>query len=188
MKVKPLNDWAVLRPVEAAIRTAGGIYIPESAKEKPAEGVVVAIGPGAYEEEKRGEKKQPKKERKFIPTSVKPGDRVLYERYAGQEMTVDGEDIVLVREKNILGLMPAAPERPQEELPPLMLPHMTASPESRQLARRETTAMTVKKEAAAPMVKKAAKPKKAAKKAVKKAAPKPKKAAKKAASKKGKKK
>jgi len=55
MKIKPLNDWAVIVPSEAMTRTAGGLFIPEAAKEKPAEGIVEAIGPGALEEEKRGE-------------------------------------------------------------------------------------------------------------------------------------
>ena len=61
MKLKPMNDWAVIRPSDAAKKTAGGLYIPDSAKEKPQEGVVEAIGPGAYEEEKYGKKKTEKK-------------------------------------------------------------------------------------------------------------------------------
>ena len=163
MKIKPLNDWAVIRPSEAETRTAGGIYIPETAKEKPSEGVVVAIGPGAFEEEKRGAKKEGKKERKFIPSTVKPGERVLYERYAGREMTVDGEDVVLVREVNILGTLPPAAARPKEDLPPLLLPGAAISAAPRALAKRETTAVTVRK-AAKPAASKeaAAKPKKAA--------------------------
>ena len=77
MKLQPMHDWAVIVPAEAEARTAGGLYIPDSAKEKPEEGVVEAIGPGAYEEKKQDGKKEEKKERKFIPTTVKPGDRVL---------------------------------------------------------------------------------------------------------------
>jgi chaperonin GroES len=156
MKIKPLNDWAVIRPSEAEDRTAGGIYIPETAKEKPAEGIVEAIGPGAFEEEKRGAKKEGKKERKFIAATVKPGERVLYERYAGQKITIDGEERVLVREVNILGTLPPAAARPKEDLPPLMLPAATASASSRAVAKRETTAVTVKKEAAKPAVRTAA--------------------------------
>ncbi len=182
MKVRPLNDWAVIRPAEAISRTAGGIYIPETAKEKPAEGTVEAIGPGALEEEKRGEKKEKKKERKFIPTSVKPGERVLYERYAGHEMTIDGEEVVLVREKNILGTLPPAPARPKEDLPPLLLPTATYG-SGGAVAVRRTTAVAARKEAPKPAVRKTAK--KSAKKAVKKKATKPKAAApKKAAAKK----
>lgn len=204
MKIKPLNDWAVIVPSEAMTRTAGGLYIPDAAKEKPAEGTVEAIGPGALEEEKRGEKKKEKKERKFIATSVKPGERVMYDRYAGQKITIGGVERVLVREVSILGILPPAPARPKEDLPPLLLPAMTATGASTALASRKTTAVSVKKEAskaaAKKTVTKAAKKavKKAAKKTVKKAAKKttvkkiagkPKKAAsKKSASKKAKKK
>jgi chaperonin GroES len=105
MKLIPLNDWAVIRPTDAAQKTAGGLYIPESAKEKPQEGVVEAIGPGAYEEEKAGKKKEDKKERRFIPTTVKPGERVLFERYAGQTYSIGGEELLLVRERDILGIL-----------------------------------------------------------------------------------
>src|SRR5512136_928498 len=93
MKIKPLNDWAVVIPSEAMTRTAGGLFIPDAAKEKPAEGVVEAIGPGALEEEKwedRKKEKGKKKERKFIPTSVNPGERVMYDRYAGQKLELGG--------------------------------------------------------------------------------------------------
>jgi len=200
MKIKPLNDWAVIIPSEAMARTAGGLYIPDAAKEKPAEGTVEAIGPGALEEEKRGEKKKEKKERKFIATSVKPGERVMYDRYAGQKITIGGVERVLVREVSILGILPPAPSRPAEDLPPLMLPAVTATGSSTAMIPRKSGAIMVKKEASKPVVKKAvkkaakkkaqgkAKPA-ARKKAVKKTAAKPKKtAAKKSATKKAKKK
>lgn len=112
MNLKPMNDWAVIRPSDAAEKTAGGLYIPDSAKEKPQEGVVEAIGPGAYEEEKFGKKKDEKKERKFIPATIKPGDLVLYERYAGQTYTISGEDLVLVRERDILGILSGTSQKP----------------------------------------------------------------------------
>ena len=112
MNLKPMNDWAVVRPSDAVEKTAGGLYIPDSAKEKPQEGVVEAIGPGAYEEEKYGKKKTEKKDRKFIPTTVKPGDRVLYERYTGQTYTIDNEELVLVRERDILGTLSGAGRNP----------------------------------------------------------------------------
>lgn len=189
MKIKPLNDWAVIVPSEALTRTAGGIFIPDAVKEKPAEGTVEAIGPGAYEEEKRGEKKKEKKERKFIPTSVKPGERVMYDRYAGQKIDMHGVERVLVREKNILGILPPAPPRPKEDLPPLMLPAATSASSSTAVVKRKYAPVTVKKETPKPAVKKAAKKKPVKKAAVKKTAAKPKKrAVKKAASKKGKKK
>jgi chaperonin GroES len=118
MKVKPLHDWAVIRPSESAEKTAGGLFIPDTAKDKPQEGLVEAIGPGALEEEeKRHKKKGEKKERRFIPTAVKPGDRVVYGRYAGETYTIDGEERVLVRERDILGILPA----------PLQIPAATAS-------------------------------------------------------------
>jgi chaperonin GroES len=170
MKIKPLNDWAVIVPSEAMTRTAGGLFIPDAAKEKPAEGVVEAIGPGALEEEKWEERKKEKgkkKERKFIPTSVKPGERVMYDRFAGQKIDLSGYERVLVREKNILGILPPEAARPKDDLPPLLLPSMTAASSSTALAARRTTAVMVKKEAPKPAVKKAMK-KKAAKKAVKK--------------------
>ncbi len=113
MKLKPLHDWAVITTSEAESRTAGGLYIPDTAKEKPEEGVVESIGPGAYEEEKGHKKKGEKKERRFVPTTVKPGDRVLYERYAGQTYTIGTEERILVRERDILGWI----ERPVRQLP-----------------------------------------------------------------------
>jgi chaperonin GroES len=183
MKIQPLNDWAVVIPSEAAFRTAGGIYIPDSAKEKPAEGVVEAIGPGAYEEEKRGKKKDGKKERKFVPTSVKPGDRVIYERYAGQKIELGGVERVLVREISILGTLPAKPAEAGEDLPPLMLPAATSPSQSTALAARKPSAVMARPETRKTEVKAA--PKKQAKKA----AAKPKKATpKKSATKKAKKK
>jgi chaperonin GroES len=173
MKLKPLHDWAVIVPSEAESRTAGGLYIPDSAKEKPEEGVVEAIGPGAYEEEKRGKKKDEKKERKFVPTIVKPGDRVLYERYAGQTYKIGTEDRVLVRERDILGLIDR----------PLQIPAVTTTRSATAIMERPPSPLmnvqqkkasvgTVKKKAkktvSAP-VKKAVK-KKTAKKTVKKTA------------------
>ena len=173
MKLKPLHDWAVIVPSEAESRTAGGLYIPDSAKEKPEEGVVEAIGPGAYEEEKRGKKKEEKKERKFIPTTVKPGERVLYERYAGQTYKIGNEERILVRERDILGLIDR----------PLQIPAVTTTRSATALMERPPSPLMnvrqkkssagavkkkIKKAAKAP-VKKAAK-KKTAKKTVKKAA------------------
>ena len=187
MKVKPLNDWVVIVPSEAMTRTAGGLFIPDSAKEKPAEGTVEAIGPGALEEQKwedRKKEKGKKKDRKFIPTSVKPGERVMYDRFAGQKIDVNGEERVLVREKNILGILPPAAAPQKEDLPPLMLPSATASASATTLATRKTTAVTVKNEAPKPAVKKVAKKTDEKKAVPRKAAAKPKKAA----AKKGKKK
>ncbi len=115
MKLRPLHDWAVIRPSEAEVRTAGGLYIPDTARDKPHEGVVEAIGPGAYEQEKFGKKKKEGEERKFIPTTVKPGDRVLYQSYAGEAYVVDNEERLLVRERDILGILPQKSARAPQE-------------------------------------------------------------------------
>ena len=197
MKIKPLNDWAVIVPSAAVERTAGGLYIPDAAKEKPAEGVVESVGPGALEEEGYGKKKKEKKDRKFIATTVKPGERVLYERYAGTKIELGSVERVLVRERSILGIFVG---NPTEASKPLLLPSKTSAGET-SLAKIAMTAITanvpaqpLKKTAGkAPAAgagkgkeKTAAKPvKKAAKK---KTSAKPKKAAKKAAPKKAKKK
>ena len=171
MKLTPLQDWTVVHPSVAEDLTEGGLYIPDSAKDKPHEGVVEAIGPGAYEEEKDFKKKKEKKDRRFIPTIVKPGDRVLYEQYAGRTYKIDGEDRILVSERDILGVLPARPVRVKRDLPPLQIPAVTSSPKETAIAKRPVSAATSalpKKKATA---KKAAKKpaKKAAKKAVKKA-------------------
>jgi chaperonin GroES len=124
MKVKPLHDWAVIRPSEPEKITAGGLYIPDTAKDKPQEGIVESIGPGAFEEEKRHKKKDKKKERRFAPTVVKPGDRVLYGKYAGQTYNIDGEERLLVRERDILGILP---EQRTQRPEPLQIPAATSS-------------------------------------------------------------
>src|SRR5512141_2448056 len=142
MKLKPMNDWAVVRPSDAAERTAGGLYIPDSAKEKPQEGIVEAIGPGAFEEEKYGKKKIEKKDRKFIPTTVKPGDVVLYERYAGQTYTIDNEDLVLVRERDILGTLSGAGSKP------LQIPASTSDKGTTAIVKKVSAPVPKKKEAA----------------------------------------
>ena len=159
MKLQPMNDWAVVRPSDAAEKTAGGLYIPDSAKEKPREGVVEAIGPGAYEEEKYGKKKTEKKDRKFIPTTVKPGDLVIYERYAGQTYTIANEELVLVRERDILGILSGAGGKP------LQIPASTSARGTTALVNKVSVPVTKKKEAA---VKKTGQKKAAVKKTGKK--------------------
>jgi chaperonin GroES len=155
MNLKPMHDWAVIRPSEAAQITAGGLYIPETAKDKPHEGVVEAIGPGAFEEEKRGKKAlKEKKDRKFIPTVVKPGNRVLYERYAGQTYKIGNEDWILVRERDILGILPDKPAMPHQPRP-LQIPATTtnAAPAALIVSPAAARASTVKKVAAKPVKK-----------------------------------
>jgi chaperonin GroES len=143
MKLQPMNDWAVVRPSDMAEKTAGGLYIPDSAKEKPQKGVVEAIGPGAYEEEKYGRKKTEKKDRKFIPTSVKPGDLVLYERFAGQTYTIDNEDLVLVRERDILGILSG------EDRKPLQIPASTSAKGTTALVKKTSDQGKITKKSAA---------------------------------------
>lgn len=94
MKIKPLSDRVVIEPLEAEDKTSGGIYLPDTAKEKPQIGKVVAIGPGKVSES--GEK---------IPMEVKTGDKVLYGKYSGTDVTVDKKDYLIVRESDILAIM-----------------------------------------------------------------------------------
>jgi len=141
MQLRPLHDWAVIRQLDTDEMTAGGIYIPDSAREKPHEGVVVSIGPGALEEEKLPKKKEENKERRFIPTTLKPGDMVLYEKYAGQTYTIGQEDLVLVRERDILGTISGRQPRVVAPAKPLLLPGSTPIASSSALVVKKTAAM-----------------------------------------------
>ncbi len=94
MKIKPMNDRILVTRVEEEQKTAGGIIIPDTAKEKPQEGKVVAVGPGKWDD--RGRR---------IPLEVKPGDRILFGKYAGTEIKVDGEEHIFMREDDILGIL-----------------------------------------------------------------------------------
>ena len=94
MGFRPLHDRVVVRRVEAEEKTAGGIIIPDTAKEKPMEGEVVAVGPGA-----RGE------DGKIQPVDVKSGDRVLFGKWSGTEVKLDGEDLIIMKESDIMGII-----------------------------------------------------------------------------------
>jgi len=94
MKVRPLHDYVILKRVEEKETVRGGIIIPDSAKEKPQEGEVIAVGAG-----KRLENGT------LIPIEVKEGDRVLFGKYSGTEIKLDGEDFLMVRESEILGIL-----------------------------------------------------------------------------------
>jgi chaperonin GroES len=94
MAFRPLHDRVVIRRVEAEEKTAGGIIIPDTAKEKPMEGEVVAVGPGA-----RGE------DGKIQPLDVKSGDRVLFGKWSGTEVKLDGEDLIIMKESDIMGII-----------------------------------------------------------------------------------
>ncbi len=96
MGFRPLHDRVVIRRVEAEEKTAGGIIIPDTAKEKPMEGEVVAAGPGA-----RGE------DGKLQPLDVKAGDRVLFGKWSGTEVKLDGEDLIIMKESDIMGIIEA---------------------------------------------------------------------------------
>ena len=106
MGIQPLQDWVLIEPSEAKEKTAGGLVIPDTAKEKPAEGKVLAVGKGRLEtpEKKGGSKPKEKEEQVFKPTVLKPGDQVLYEKYGTTKVDLDGKELVLVRESDVLGL------------------------------------------------------------------------------------
>jgi len=107
MGLQPLQDWALIEPSEAKEKTAGGLVIPDSAKEKPVEGKVLAVGTGRWDtpEKKFGITPKKKEEKVFMPTVLKPGDQVLYEKYGTTEIDLDGKELVLVRESDVLGLL-----------------------------------------------------------------------------------
>lgn len=94
MKIKPLSDRVVIEPLEADEKTSGGIYLPDTAKEKPQMGKVVAVGPGKTSD--AGE---------LIKPEVKVGDKVLYGKYSGTDVSVGGKDYLIVRESDILAIM-----------------------------------------------------------------------------------
>jgi chaperonin GroES len=94
MSFKPLQDRVLIRPIERDERSAGGIIIPDTAKEKPQEGEILAVGPGARDENG-----------KLHPLDVKVGDRVLYGKWSGTEVKMDGKDLVIMKESDILGVL-----------------------------------------------------------------------------------
>jgi len=95
LKLRPLADRLVVEPMEQEERTAGGLYIPETAKEKPQQGKVLAVGPGAF--------KEGSSER--IPVDVKKGEKVLFAKYAGSDIKVDGSELKILRESDILAVI-----------------------------------------------------------------------------------
>ena len=96
MKIRPLNDRILVKRLEGEEKTAGGIIIPDSAKEKPAEGEIVAVGPGKLND--AGDR---------VAIDVAVGDRVLFSKYGGTEVKLDGEDFLIMREDDILGVVQA---------------------------------------------------------------------------------
>jgi len=98
MKFRPLHDRVVVRRLEAEEKTAGGIIIPDTAKEKPMEGEVIAVGPGARDEAG-----------KLVPLDVKEGDRILFGKWSGTEVKLDGEELVIMKETDIMGIVEGQP-------------------------------------------------------------------------------
>ena len=94
MKFRPLHDRVVVRRIDAEEKTKGGIIIPDTAKEKPQEGEIVAAGPGARDESG-----------KIVPLDVKAGDRVLFGKWSGTEVRIDGEDLLIMKESDIMGVV-----------------------------------------------------------------------------------
>ena len=94
MAFKPLHDRVVVKRVESDEKTKGGLIIPDSAKEKPAEGIIVAVGAGAKDDD--GDR---------IPMDVKAGDRILFGKWSGTEITVDGKELLIMKESDILGII-----------------------------------------------------------------------------------
>jgi chaperonin GroES len=93
-KFRPLHDRVVVRRITAAEKTKGGIIIPDSAQEKPSEGEVIAVGPGGRDETG-----------KLIPLDIKSGDRVLFGKWSGTEVKIDGEDLLIMKESDIMGVV-----------------------------------------------------------------------------------
>ena len=96
MSFRPLHDRVVVRRVDSEEKTAGGIIIPDTAKEKPSEGVIEAVGPGARDESG-----------KVVALDVKVGDRVLFGKWSGTEVKLDGKDIVIMKESDVMGVITA---------------------------------------------------------------------------------
>jgi chaperonin GroES len=92
-KVKPLADRVVIKALEETEQMRGGLYIPDTAKEKPQQGEVIAVGPGRYDDGK------------LVPMGVKVGDKVLYGKYSGTEVTIEGEQLLILRESDVLAVI-----------------------------------------------------------------------------------
>jgi chaperonin GroES len=94
MTFRPLHDRVLVRRIEAATKTAGGIIIPDTAQEKPMEGEIVAVGPGARDEKGT-----------LVPLDVRKGDRILFGKWSGTEIKLDGEDLLIMKESDIMGVL-----------------------------------------------------------------------------------
>ncbi len=99
MKIKPLHDRILVKRLDEEEKTSGGIIIPESAKEAPAEGRVISVGPGRTDDSG-----------KIVPMGVKEGDRILFSKYSGSEVKIDGVEHLIMKEDEVLGVVEGAPE------------------------------------------------------------------------------
>ena len=94
MKFRPLHDRVVVRRLEGEQKTAGGIIIPDTAKEKPSEGEIIAVGPGGRDESG-----------KLVPIDLKVGDRILFGKWSGTEVKIDGEELLIMKESDVMGVI-----------------------------------------------------------------------------------
>jgi|SRR5690606_19625247 chaperonin GroES len=104
MKFRPLHDRVVVRRVEEESKTAGGIIIPETAQEKPSQGEVLAVGPGSRNEDG-----------KVFPLDVKVGDRVIFGKWSGTEVKIDGQELLIMKESDIMGIVEGAKKKAAAE-------------------------------------------------------------------------
>ncbi len=104
MKFKPLHDRVLVRRIDEEAKTAGGIIIPDTAKEKPSQGEIVAVGPGTRND--KGE---------LIAPTVKAGERVLFGKWSGTEVKIDGEELLIMKESDILGILEGAASAPAKK-------------------------------------------------------------------------
>ena len=100
MSFRPLHDRVVVRRLTAEEKTAGGIIIPDTAKEKPMEGEVIAVGPGARNEQGQ-----------LVPLDVKAGDKILFGKWSGTEVKLDGEELLIMKESDIMGIIDVTPSK-----------------------------------------------------------------------------
>ncbi len=126
MKFRPLHDRVVVKRIDAEEKTAGGIIIPDTAKEKPSQGEIIAVGPGGRDEAG-----------KLIPIDLKVGDRVLFGKWSGTEVKIDGEDLLIMKECDIMGVLE---ETARQGKPPE--PHSNPRPEASQARPLEGRART----------------------------------------------
>ncbi len=114
MKFRPLHDRVVVKRIDAEEKSAGGIIIPDSAKEKPSQGEIVSVGPGGRDEAG-----------KLIPIDLKVGERVLFGKWSGTEVKIDGQDLLIMKESDIMGVLegaaPAKKKAAKRLFPPILI-------------------------------------------------------------------